>query len=144
MGQQVVGVHIPESEGIDHLNIYSDSRFLLGGWMSNWWHCQPPLLLPEGEFASVEAYWYFISRVCSGKDEAVLKPSYGFMAKAYGRALEKSKDLDEEEFQAKIKNSIVVKIGARQDVARAIRDSALPLGNLARYYMREGEVVEAE
>ena len=49
----------PKLDGITHINMYSKSATAFGRVLSNWAPCR--LNLPEGQFRSVEGYWYYLS-----------------------------------------------------------------------------------
>lgn len=92
-----------EEDGITHINIYSKGKTELGRLLSNFSKCD--LSLPEGDFKSVEGYWYYL-----GKRDDRLKKSYGFAAKKLGDSLPDQTRLSQEEFQNKIKSAIIQKI----------------------------------
>ena len=71
----------PLQDGVTHINIYSKSRTGLGRFLSNF--AQTPFEMPGfGKFASVEAFWYWLS---TGKQHDVLRPLFGLEAKKVGR-----------------------------------------------------------
>lgn len=51
----------PLKDGIDHINIYSKAKTALGLFLSNFAQCD--LETEDGEFSSIEAYWYWL--LCS-------------------------------------------------------------------------------
>lgn len=66
-------------DGIDHINIYSKGETVLGRYLSNFTYS--PFKHPfDGEFKSVEGYWYYN---LTGDEEQ--RNLYGFKAKERGR-----------------------------------------------------------
>ena len=50
---------IPTEDGITHINIYSKGQTELGKMLSNF--AKFPIQTVDGNFMSVEGYWYFLS-----------------------------------------------------------------------------------
>ena len=82
----------PAMDGVTHVNMYSKSATAFGRMLSNFY--RTPLSLPEGQFQSVEGYWYYLSlpsdwalpgQTVPAREQ--LKHLYGFQAKSTGRAL---------------------------------------------------------
>ena len=77
--------YLPIDEGVTHINIYSKSKLELGKLLSNF--AKTPFTHPVyGEFASVEAFWYWLS---TGKKHDSLKKLYGYKAKVEGKTFER-------------------------------------------------------
>lgn len=71
---------LPENDGVDHINICSHGKTLLGQLGTNFAHV--PFRHPEfGFFASMEAYWYWIK---TGLIHNQLRRLYGATAKTAG------------------------------------------------------------
>lgn len=49
----------PTKDGIDHINVYSKGKTALGRFLSNF--AETDLETKDGHFASVEAYWYWLT-----------------------------------------------------------------------------------
>lgn len=141
----------PSKDGIDHINIYSKGRTSLGLFLSNFTECD--LVTEDGEFSSIEGYWYWLLSPVYGKGDCVecegsgdvafalcqacnrdsLRTLYGYEAKKVGRAIcgqdyPKEKD---QVFIDKIKKAIQFKIensGRKSDFIK----SKLPF---AHYYV---------
>lgn len=122
----------PDMDGVDHINIYSKGKTELGRMLSNF--AKTPFVHPvDGQFMSIEGYWYWLST----KDDN-LRHKWGFDAKAYGRQVKGSDWSDDPEFKSKIKQAITIKITQDKDLARQLRESTLPF---VHYYVFKGHVV---
>lgn len=123
---------LPATDGIDHVNVYSQGRTDLGRLLSNFAHTL--FVVPiHGRFASVEAYWYWLQ--CEdGKAREGLRGHFGFAAKQAGRALRVPDygRADELEFRRCIARAIREKIWQTPGLAAALAGSALPL---THYYV---------
>lgn len=119
----------PEDDGITHINVYSKGKTLLGRMLSNF--SQYRILLEEGSFASIEAYWYWL---LTGEES--LKEAHGFKAKSIGSRILKTKeplmDTNSKEFQFKIRYAIWTKINTYPKIRNALMQCKLPM---AHYYV---------
>lgn len=71
----------PDTDGIDHINVYSKGRTLIGRMMSHFYDA--PIELPAlGRFRTVEGLWYWLS--C--RDDR-LRSTDGYNSKKLGREL---------------------------------------------------------
>lgn len=77
------GKMAPETEGKNHINIYSRSRTDLGRFLSHFTY--HPIEVYDGHFDSIEGYWYWLKY----RDEA-LRHLSGIEAKNYGMGLGKT------------------------------------------------------
>ncbi len=75
----------PNLDGKTHINVYSGSRTELGRMLSNFY--REKILTKDGEFMSVEAYWFWlgISPDCEFRDS--LRDLSGYEAKKCGTQL---------------------------------------------------------
>lgn len=79
----------PSEDGISHINIYSQSKTELGQMLSNFY--KYPIKTEDGDFMSVEGYWYWLSiEDCTEKE--VLRKVYGFNAKKVGKEILQTKN----------------------------------------------------
>ena len=124
----------PDTDGIDHINVYSKGKTELGRSLSNF-AFTPFHVFGWGDFASVEGFWYYITR----KDER-LRHLYGYEAKKLGKALPKETEWEESGFRSMIKEAITAKMEYNEEIFRSLRDSTLPL---AHYYVYGDKVVDA-
>lgn len=101
---------IPQEDGITHINVYSKGRTALGLFLSNF--TTFPLETEDGNFESVEGYWYWLSVSPDEPRRDELRRLSGFDAKKLGRELRgKTIDIWETpEFQEKIKKAIRYKV----------------------------------
>lgn len=122
-------------DGIDHLNIYSKGQTELGRWLSNF--TKEVFICDDGEFASIEGYWYWLS--CKHKDKDKLRYLYGYMAKRVGRNLGCPDWLDAEEFKLKIKSAMEIKLFTNVKMFKEFKKNTLPF---THYYVFGGKIVD--
>ena len=68
------------TDGVDHINVYSQGKTQLGRNLSNF--SRFPICTDDGNFYSIEGYWYWLLT----KDDS-LRKMWGFKAKAHGREM---------------------------------------------------------
>lgn len=120
----------PEDDGKTHINVYSKGLTELGQFLSNF--ADAPALTPDGEFASIEGYWYWLS--C--RDDRLRKLS-GWLAKSVGRR-SKGKDwIKSADFKERIKTAIRMKLEAYPDMYAELKACKLPL---THYYVYGSKV----
>lgn len=74
----------PDTEGIDHINMYSKSTLEYGRMLSNFYKF--PIATQDGNFMSVEGYWWWLSiEDCEEKEK--LRNMYGYPAAKFGNEL---------------------------------------------------------
>ena len=96
-------MHDPNLDGVDHINVYSKGKTLLGQLLSNF--AYSPFCHPEhGEFNSVEAFYYWLS---TGKKYHRLCCLSGHAAKFHGSKLPREHC---DNFEEEIKLAIKLKI----------------------------------
>lgn len=122
-------------DGIDHINIYSKGKTALGQWLSNF--AKDIFMCDDGEFYSIEGYWYWLG--CTHKDKDKLKYLYGYMAKRVGRELGAKDWQDTEEFKIKIKTAMEIKLYGNVKKLKIFKESELPFKH---YYVHNGKVVD--
>jgi len=125
-------MYTPETDGINHINVYSKGKTELGRLLSNFAHT--PFVCDDGRFESVEGYWYWL-----GNKDDRLRSVYGYNAKSLGRKLPRQKSLSEEEFKTKIKIAINKKI-KQNNLMNVLAISRLPF---VHYYAWDGHVKDA-
>lgn len=120
-------------DGKLHINVYSKGKTELGRLLSNF--TKSPFNHPEdGNFNSVEGYWYWLS--CK-KEE--LRKLYGYQAKKFGRDNGGCDWVETEEFKRKIKLAIKSKIEQNQKIYKLLTEYSLPFKH---YYVFNEHVVE--
>lgn len=123
---------LPENDGIDHINIYSQGRTALGRWLSNFTYA--PIDIPgDGRFISIEGYWYWLG---CGDDR--LRHLSGYNAKKLGRQILKTKFKFEqrEDFQNLIRKSLDLKLKSNLEKLTLFYKSSLPFDH---YYVYGGD-----
>lgn len=111
-------------DGIDFINVYSKGSTELGRWLSNFAHS--PFECEHGEFASVEAYWYWLR--C--EDDA-LRSLHGYRAKSEGK--KRKRVIERDDFEALIKKAIDLKLKSDRALIIEFAKSELPLCHFYEY-----------
>lgn len=75
----------PKEDGITHINIYSKSQTDIGKMLSNF--TKFPIVTEDGNFMSVEGYWYWLSISETEPRREELRKTYGFWAKKLGKEI---------------------------------------------------------
>lgn len=98
---------ISDNDGFDHINIYSKANTDIGRMLSNFY--KYPIKTKDGDFLSVEGYWYWMSiKDCNEKE--MLRSCYGYNAKKVGKELLlNKKSRRDDNFENKILNAIQYK-----------------------------------
>jgi predicted NAD-dependent protein-ADP-ribosyltransferase YbiA (DUF1768 family) len=125
----------PDSDGIDHVNVYSGGRTELGRFLSNF--SRSPVDTVDGKFASIEGYWYWLGTDDSERER--LRKAVGFAAKKIGRQLGSLDYPRSSMFRLKIAAAIMAKLLSNERMAELLTDNTLPL---AHYYVFGGRVIE--
>ena len=113
----------PETDGVDHINVYSKGKTLLGRQLSNF--AFTPFDYNGKRFASVEAWWYWQGR---NHDEKELRQLFGFKAKQIGRLLPRTPTPKTEELYTVYS----AKLAAHPQIQQALNNSTLPFSH---YYV---------
>lgn len=102
-------------DGISHINMYSKANTAFGRMLSDFYHY--PIHTEDGDFQSVEAYWYYLSLPAS-VDRDSIRNLYGYQAKKKGRELRAKAGeenlLFDNRFEEKILTAIRQKIEANK------------------------------
>lgn len=119
-------------DGVHHINIYSKGKTEIGRWLSNFSYS--PIQTKNGDFKSIEGYWYWITTL---NDR--LRELHGFPAKKLGKESEKILEVSDEIFKQKIKDAIDIKLKINPKwVAEKVN---LPL---VHYYEYGGKRIEKQ
>lgn len=117
--------YTPETDGVDHINIYSKGKTELGRLLTNLAHT--PFTFPlHGSFSSVESFWYYAK---TGFLHPQLKPLYGFRAKEEGK---KYAIVFCPQFEELILEAIRCKLRQHKRLRELLTKSTLPL---THYYV---------
>jgi len=129
---------IPENDGIDHVNIYSQGRTELGRMLSNFYCCDVDT--EDGRFQSIEAYWYWLSLPeDSSRDR--LRNTWGYRAKQTGKELiEQHGSIRIDNFENKIMRAIQNKCLANYHVF----DCSYNMLPFEHYYNYGGKIVDVK
>ena len=112
--------YLPIDEGVTHINIYSKSELELGKLLSNF--AKTPFTHPVyGEFASIEAFWYWLS---TGKQHDGLKKLYGYKAKVEGRTFER---ITVDNFQTELTFALQCKLDQNPYIGELLSKTTLPI-----------------
>lgn len=127
-----------KDDGKTHINIYSKGLTELGRFLSNFAYA--PITLPEGVFASIEGYWYYLGLGDDVPERKALMSLYGVQAKLRGRELG-SLDWPVEvpNFKAKILDAIRIKLQTYPSMLKALKENNLPL---THYYVYGNKLVK--
>lgn len=127
----------PKDDGVTHINIYSQGKTDLGKALSNFSH--HPFCHPEhGLFASVEGYWYWLTR-----QDDDLRHLYGFKAKELGRSLPEVKQWHPHQFEGYVCQALDAKLEKHSEIMEQLKASVLPLEHYyAKYYGDKLRVTE--
>ena len=118
-------------DGQSHINIYSKGETELGRYLSNFSYS--PFEIDGLSFASVEAYWYWLSR----KDDR-LRFLHGIEAKLLGKTLPILER--QENFEKLICKALDIKLKLNKEMFLKFGESDLPF---AHYYVYENKRIDA-
>jgi len=131
----------PDTDGIDHINIYSKSRTELGRLLSNF--AYSPIVLPEdGSFSSIEGYWYWL--LCDSPSRDRLRTLFGFGAKEMGRHLQSPdwpSSVDLESFKVKIEKALFKKAESSPLIQGLLSRNRLPFSH---YYVYNEKIIKVK
>lgn len=123
------------ADGITHINIYSKGKTSLGRALSNF--AETPIPTVDGQFASIEAYWYWLGT--SDPDKELLRNTAGARAKELGRKLQALDWQDSSLFKLKIYNAMLTKLVLHDTILSDFKKNQLPFRH---YYSFGGNIVE--
>lgn len=116
----------PETDGINHINIYSKGRTELGRFLSHFAY-HPVATYEHGTFDSLEGYWFWLKY----RDDALRELS-GYQAKNHGSMLAKTHvpvlSPDDDTFRRDILFATTQKLNTMPDILKLrLAHSKLPL-----------------
>lgn len=112
----------PATDGIDHINVYSNGNTELGRLLSNLAHT-PFTHSIYGNFASVEGFWHWIG---TGMQHDILRTLHGINALKKGRTYDK---VYIDNFEEIIKSGIEAKINTYPLLKIGLITNKLPLAH---------------
>ena len=119
----------PAKDGIDHINMYTKGKTLLGRLLTNL--AATPFSAADGSFQCIEGYWYWLG--ITNADREQLRNTNGFESKALGKTLRNSAaSIPDPKFKEKIGMALIAKLKANPQIAELLCKSTLPL---AHYYV---------
>lgn len=126
----------PETDGVDHINVYSRGSTKLGKQLSNL--ADIDVVHPKyGKFRSMEGLWYWLSLGRRDDLREKFSTSSPWEAKAFGKhdfaGTYNLRRVDYDDFQADILQGISSKIYQHQDLADALKASTLPFAHYFLY-----------
>ncbi len=127
---------MPVNEGVDHINVYSKSKLLVGRQLSNFYFA-PFKHTQDGEFHSVEGYWYWLA---TGGTQECLRMLTGVTAKTEGQRLAKKYRVDRPDFNERVLEAIRCKLRQHRDILKNLTDTTLPL----THYYWYGDIEKPE
>ncbi len=126
MRKTCIFVHIMnkiiENDGKDHINIYSKGQTYLGRLLSNF--AATTIKTIDGEFASVESYWYWLNT--DHPDKEKLRNLTGYDAKKLGRELRSLDYNDNPVFKLKISAALINKLMSHPKILDLFLKNNLP------------------
>lgn len=122
-------MYSPDTDGIDHINVYSRGKTQLGRLLSNF--AYTPFYHPDhGHFLSVEGWWYWLM---TGDER--LRLEHGFRAKQLGKTAKAKRQCPSKD---ELRLAYWSKIRANPHILEMLMQCKLPL---AHYYVYNGKVV---
>lgn len=125
-----------EGDGASHINVYSKGRTELGRALSNF--ADLGVVTVDGEFASVEGYWYWLAVRPDTPRRDELRFATGWQAKSLGRELRGQDWTSAPDFKLRIVAAMVAKLILHPSLRDQLAQSTLPF---AHYYVYGGKRV---
>lgn len=124
---EVVNPLHPKFDGVDHLNVYTKAKTVLGRALTNFAHYpfKHPLL---GDFESTEGLHYFLK---TGRNFKEFRKLWGYEAKKIGVELSRENMVLDLHFDWMFRIGLVAKITQNKELFEAFVESELPF---AHYY----------
>lgn len=120
----------PDTDGIDHINIYSKGKTYLGQQLTNLAHT--PFIHDGHQFTSMEAYWFYTKARLQGVPYDHFPTMPPFTAKKVGSQLDKEVP-SFEEFKEYIKTGIKDKLRYNTHLIKHLTASTLPFTHYYAY-----------
>lgn len=146
--------HTPDTDGINHINVYSKGKTKLGRMLTNMSDIETTINIENKEytFKSLEAYWYYLKiKLLTGEEHLKEFLNYNcFEAKKKGKEILKklnsekfdfSSDIYTKEFQPLIKIALKNKINSNSELKELLFKNRLPFRHYYVYGEPENEYV---
>lgn len=135
----------PDTDGIDHINIYTKGKTELGRGLTN---LSPYSFLYEGEmFASMEGFWYYHKMRMLGLNYKHFQMMRGFDAKKSGGKIKSNLSPEQfEEFKLIMIEGMKCRLRQNPKLLKLLIDSSLPFKHYYGYGSSESgwKIVELE
>ncbi len=125
------------SDGVSHINIYSKGKTSLGRALSNFYYS--PITTVDGEFDSLEGYWYWLSCPDTYPFKDDFRKLCGNDAKVRGREVGARDWLGAPHFKLRIYNAMLTKLILHDTILQEFLVNELPFRH---YYVYKDKVVE--
>ena len=140
---------LPNTDGIDHINVFSKSRSKLGRMLSNFAHT--PVTINDDKFESVESWWYWTKMnninsaslfpIFTPEQLEEIKTKIGKDAKMQFRELFKEDSDSFSPTKEELKVVYLQKLLEHPEVEKTLMENKLPL---THYYMMFDKKVNAD
>ncbi|AXH71013.1 hypothetical protein [Vibrio phage BONAISHI] len=139
---------LPQTEGVDHINIYTKSNTELGRILTNMYWMDPPVRMGHhGLFRTIEGWWYYVKitqllgdKYWNDKREVLfdMQVGKGFEVKKIARKIisnidpKKLKRWDHHKHKSMMLMAFQAKLNALPELQRLLKESTLPFDH---YYV---------
>lgn len=140
---------LPQTDGFDHINVYSKSRSKLGRMLSNFAHT--PIKIREDHFESIESWWYYkkmnninasaLFPIFTLEQLSEIKKKIGKDAKEFFRSLYKYDSESYSPTKEELKEAYLQKLIEHPHIEKALFENKLPI---AHYYMMFDKKISAD
>jgi predicted NAD-dependent protein-ADP-ribosyltransferase YbiA (DUF1768 family) len=122
--------YTPDTDGVDHINIYSKGKTELGRLLTNF--ANTPFILDGVSFKSAESYWFYCKARRMDLPYEHFKDLDAYSAKSAGKKLAGEFEYTEE-FKEEIRTGLKAKLRQNRHVLNLLVDSTLPLVHYYAY-----------
>jgi predicted NAD-dependent protein-ADP-ribosyltransferase YbiA (DUF1768 family) len=122
--------YTPDTDGVDHINIYSKGMTRVGKLLTNF--ASTPFSLDGVYFKSAESYWFYCKAELMGLPFEHFKDLSAYEAKTLGKKLVGDFEYTDH-FKFCIKRGLMAKINQNEEVRNLLLESELPLVHYYAY-----------
>jgi predicted NAD-dependent protein-ADP-ribosyltransferase YbiA (DUF1768 family) len=140
---------VPNTDGVNHINVYSKSRSRLGRLLSNFAHT--PITLDGDKFESIESWWYWKKMVKINESQLFpvfteqhlfdIKGKVGKEAKDYFRSLFEDESYMFNPLKEELLEAYKQKLTEHPEIKEMLLGNKLPI---AHYYMMFDKQISAD